>query len=189
MKFISIATFLLASSIASPCQGADVYTADPEHTFVSFSYRHLNYSIQTSRFDGVTGIITLNEENNGGTIDMTIDTKSVSTGSAVFNKIIQSEDFFATERFPVATFKSEQFIFNKNGIPPINGEVTIKGVTKPIAIEVSEISCSRNLLTLKYTCGANAIVKLSRSDFNLGKYTPFVGDDVTVNMVIEASRE
>ena len=187
-KLITIA-LLISCGITRSAHAAEVYTADPEHTFVSLSYKHLNYSVQTIRFDKVTGTITLNDENNGGTIDMTIDTKSISTGSDTFNERIQEDDFFATEQFPVATFKSDNIIFQNNGVSEIEGALTIKDITKPILIEVNGFSCSRNFLTLKHTCGANAIAKLSRSDFNMGKYAPFVGDDVTINIAIEASRE
>ena len=160
-KLITIA-LLISCGLAGSAQATEVYTADSEHTFVSFSYKHLSYSVQTSRFDKVTGTITLNNENNGGAIDITIDTKSIRTDS---------------------------IIFQGDGISEIEGELTIKGITKPILIEVSGFSCSRNFLTLKHTCGANAIAKLSRSDFSMGKYAPFVGDNITINIVIEASRE
>ena len=89
----------------------------------------------------------------------------------------------------MATFKSDSIIFNQDDISAIHGELTIKGITKPVRIEVDHFNCSRNLLTLQYMCGANASAKISRSDFDLGKYTPFVGDEVTLNIVIEASRQ
>ena len=175
--------------MAGAARAAEVYRADSDHTFVSFSYKHLSYSVQTSRFDHVTGTITLNDENNGGTLEMTIDTKSISTGSTLFNQRIQAEDLFATEAFPIATFKSDNIVFSQDAISRIDGELTIKGITKPVSIDVTSFACSRNLLTLQYTCGANATAKLIRSDFNMGKYAPFVGDEVTLNIVIEAPKE
>jgi len=179
----------MSSFILGTCIAEDIYRADPEHTFVSFSYKHLNYSVQTSRFDSTNGTIRINDGHNNGVIDMTIDTKSVSTGSTSFNKLLQSDSFFATDKFPVAIFKSDRIIFNHDEISSIDGELTIKGITKPISIAVNSFACSRNFLTLKYTCGANASAQLNRSDFDLGKYAPFVGDEVTLNIVIEASRE
>lgn len=170
-------------------QAKEIYKADPDHTFVSISYNHRNYSIQTSRFDRVTGYISLNDAGTGGTIDMTIDTKSISTGSAIFNQRIQEGDLFATEQFPLATFKSDNILFGNDGISSIQGELSIKGVTKPIIIEVNYFSCGPNLLTLQYTCGANATAKLKRSDFNMGKYVPLIGDEITIQVAIEAFRE
>ncbi|WP_416350588.1 YceI family protein [Polynucleobacter sp. AP-Nickl1-40-C4] len=118
-----------------------------------------------------------------------METGSISTGSDTFNKLLRSEDYFNSEKFPVAKFISDNVVFNDQVITSLSGELTIKGITKPVNVEVTNFSCSRNFITLKYMCGANASAKLSRSEFNLGKYVPFVGDEISLNIVIEASRE
>lgn len=188
MNFFYI-NILLLTLMTSSVQAAETYITDPEHTFVSFSYKHLSYSIQTSRFDKVNGTITLNDQMDGGTIDITIMTGSVSTGSDTFNKLLRTEDYFNSEKFPVAKFTSNKIAFNNQAITSLSGELTIKGITKPIQVEVSNFACGRNFITLKYMCGANASAKLSRSEFDLGKYVPFVGDEISLNIAIEASKE
>lgn len=182
-------TILAVFGLASYSYAVDIFKVDPDHTFVSFSYSHQNYSIQTSRFDHVSGTIALDDANSSGIIDMSIDMKSVSTGSTVFNKRLQEDDFFATDRFPVATFNSEKIIFNKDVINAVQGNLTLKGITKPLLIEVTNFYCSRSLLTLRYTCGANAVAHVKRSDFDMGKYVPFVGDEITIGIAIEASKD
>jgi len=186
---IPLAIWTLALLIPENSQADQVYKVDSEHTFVSFSYKHQGYSIQTSRFDSVTGNITLNDQNNAGVIDITIDTKSISTGSITFNKVIQADDLFATNQYPTASFKSEKIIFKNERISAVDGTLTIKGITKPIAITLTGFACSRSLINFKYICGANATTKLNRSDYNLGKYVPFVSDEVTIHIAIEATRE
>lgn len=188
MNFFYINVLFLALVIPS-AQAAEIYIADPEHTFVSFSYKHLGYSIQTSRFDKVNGTITLNDQMDGGIVGIEIETNSVSTGSDTFNKLLRTEDYFYSEKFPVARFTSDKVVFNNQAITSLSGELTLKGITKPINIEVSNFACSRNFITLKYMCGANASAKLSRSEFDLGKYVPFVGDEIILSIVIEASKE
>lgn len=188
MNFFYVGALFL-SLLTLSAQAAEIYIADPEHTFVSFSYKHLGYSIQTSRFDNVSGIITLNNQMDEGTVDIAIETGSVSTGSDTFNKLLKSEDYFDSEKFPVAKFISNKIIFNNQDTASLSGKLTIKDITKPINIEVSNFACSRNFITFKYTCGANASAKLSRTEFNLGKYVPFVGDEITLSIVIEASKE
>jgi polyisoprenoid-binding protein YceI len=188
MNFLYINALLL-TLVTSSAQAAEIYITDSEHTFVSFSYKHLGYSIQTSRFDKVNGTITLNNQMDGGTINIVIETDSVSTGSDTFNKLLRTEDYFNSEKFPIAKFTSDKLIFNDRAITSLLGELTIKGITKPIDIEVSNFACSRNFITLKYMCGANASAKLSRSEFDLGKYVPFVGDEISLNIVIEASKD
>ena len=188
MKFFYV-NILLFTLVTSTAHASETYLTDPEHTFVRFSYKHLGYSIQTSRFDKVNGTITVNDSMDGGTIDIAIETGSVSTGSDTFNKLLKTEDYFNSEKFPIAKFTSRKIIFNNQAISSLSGELTIKGITKPINIEVSNFACSRNFITLKYMCGANASAKLSRSEFDLGKYVPFVGDEISLNIAIEASRE
>ena len=188
MNFFYVGALLLPLLTFST-QAAEVYIADPEHTFVSFSYKHLGYSIQTSRFDNVNGKITLNNQMDEGTVDIAIETGSVSTGSDTFNKLLKSKDYFYSEKFPVAKFTSNKIVFNNQVITSLSGELTIKDITKPINIEVSNFACSRNFITFKYTCGANASAKLNRTEFDLGKYVPFVGDEITLSIVIEASKE
>lgn len=188
MNFFYI-NILLLTLMTSSVQAAEIYITDPEHTFVSFSYKHLSYSTQTSRFDKVSGTITLNDQMDGGTIDITIVTGSVSTGSDTFNKLLRTEDYFNSEKFPVAKFTSNKIAFNNQAITSLSGELTIKGITKPIQVEVNNFACGRNFITLKYMCGANASAKLSRSEFDLGKYVPFVGDEISLNIAIEASKE
>ena len=188
MNFFYINALLLAL-VTSSAQAAEMYISDPEHTFVSFSYKHLGYSIQTSRFDKVNGTITLNDQMDGGSIDVAIETGSLSTGSDTFNELLRTDGYFNSEKFPIAKFTSDKLIFNNQAITSISGEITIKGITKPINIEVSNFACSRNFITLKYMCGANASAKLNRSEFDLGKYVPFVGDEISLSIVIEASKE
>jgi polyisoprenoid-binding protein YceI len=188
MNFFYISALLL-TLVTPSAKAEEIYITDPEHTFVSFSYKHLAYSIQSSRFDRVNGTITLNDQMDGGTIDIDIETGSVSTGSDTFNKLLRSEDYFNSEKFPVAKFTSDKLIFNNQAITSLSGELTIKGITKPINLEVSNFACSRNFITFKYMCGANASAKLSRSEFDLGRYVPFVGDEISLSIVIEASKE
>ena len=71
----------------------------------------------------------------------------------------------------------------------MEGNLTIKGISKPVTLEMTNFFCSRSLLTFKYTCGANALTHVNRSDFDMGKYAPFIGDEITIGIAIEASRD
>ena len=96
--------------------------------------------------------------------------------------MLRAEDYFNAEKLPAAKFTSDKCIFNNQAIASISGELAIN-------IEVSNFACGRNFITLKYMCGANATAKLSRSEFDLGKYVPFVGDEINLNIIIVASKE
>lgn len=167
----------------------ETYNIDPSHTFPSFSYSHLGYSTQTSRFDKTSGKIVLDREAKTGSADITIDMTSVSTGSAIFNEHIQGEELFATARFPVATFKSTAARFDGDKPVALDGHLTIKGVTLPVTLKVTAFKQMTHPMLKKLAIGANAVTVVKRSDFGVSKNTPFVGDEVTISIAIEAIKE
>lgn len=174
-----------AAAIAAPA----TYTADANHTFAQFEYNHLGFSNQTSRFNTVTGTVTIDPAAKKGSADITIDTKSVDTGSNLFNSHIQGEDFLSTTQFPTATFQSNDMIFKGDKPVELKGTLTLKGVSKPVTLKVTNFECKKHPMTGVDYCGANAVTKVKRTEFNMGKYAPHVGDDVTILIAIEAAKK
>jgi hypothetical protein len=106
------AALILAATVAAPALAApETFNVEPNHTFPRFSYNHLGYSVQLSRFDKTSGKVVLDKAAKTGSVDIVINTKSVSTGSDVFNEHIQGEDFLDTAKYPTATFKSTKVVF------------------------------------------------------------------------------
>ena len=167
----------------------EVYTIDPEHTYSSFEYQHWGLSTQRGRFDKNTGSIHIDKEAKTGSIDMVIDATSVSTGSAVFDRAMRSSNFFDTEKFPNITFTSDKLLFDNDKLTQVMGKLTIKDTTLPVTIEVTQFNCHFMILYLKQACGANGYTKILRSDFKVGRYVPFVSDEVTLSFNVEAIKE
>ncbi|MBL8523631.1 MAG: polyisoprenoid-binding protein [Betaproteobacteria bacterium] len=185
-----IATLAIAATLSLPAFAApETYGLDANHTFTSFSYSHFGYSIQQSRFDKTTGSVTIDRAAKTGSADITIDVKSVSTGSEAFNGHLKGDGFFDADKFPTATYKSTGFKFDGDKLASIDGNLTIKGVTKPATLTVTNFHCMPHPMSKKDACGANATTKIKRSDFNLGKYVPNVGDEVTITVAIEAVKQ
>ncbi len=185
----ALTALALCLSTVSLAHAADTYVTDPNHTFARFSYSHLGYSTQLSRFDKVSGTITLDTAAHTGAADITIDTRSVSTGSDHFNEHIQEADFLDTERFPTATFKGTSMKFKGDVPSEIDGMLTLKGVTRPVALTITSFKCMPHPMLHKDACGADATTQVKRSDFNMSKYVPFVGDDVTITVSVEAVKQ
>lgn len=181
------AALLVSAAAASPALAApQTYVVDGTHTFPSFSYSHFGLSTQLSKFDKTTGTVTLDKEAKTGAVDITIDMKSVNTGYETFDGHIQGEDFLDTAKYPTATFKSTKVSFDGDKPATIDGELTIKGVTKPVTLKVSHFVTMPHPMLKKDTIGANASTVIKRSEFNAGKYAPHVGDDVTITVSLEA---
>ena len=184
------AALILAAVAAAPALAApETFVVDSNHSFPSFSYNHLGYSIQMSRFDKATGTVTLDKAAKAAAVDIVIDTKSVNTGSATFNEHIQGEDFLDTAKHPTATFKSTKVVFEGDKPVSIDGNLTLKGVTRPVTLKVNGFHAMPHPMLKKDAIGANATTKVKRTDFNMGKNVPYVGDEVTIDIAIEAVKQ
>ena len=181
----AVAALTSAQAFAAP----ETYVVQNSHTYPRFSYSHFGYSTQLSRFNKTTGKVVLDAAAKKGSVEIVIDTKSVDTGDDVFNEHIQAADFLNTEKFPTATFKSTKVVFNGEQPAKIEGQLTLKGVTKPVVLTVTSFKQMPHPMLKKDAIGADAFVVVKRSDFNMGKYAPYVGDDVRIDIAVEAIHE
>jgi polyisoprenoid-binding protein YceI len=191
MKFTKLfaATALFAAVAAPALAAPETYTIDGSHTFPRFSYSHFGMSTQLSRFNTTTGTIVLDKAAKTGSVDVVIDTKSVDTGFTAFNGHIQGDDFLDTAKFPTATFKSTKVVFDGDKPSAVEGNLTIKGVTKPVTLKVTSFLNQAHPMLKKDAIGADASVTIKRTEFNAGKYAPYVGDDVTITLSVEAVKQ
>lgn len=192
MKTLSkiAAALILTAAAATPAVAApETYVIDGSHTFPSFSYSHLGFSVQMSRFNKTTGKVMFDKAAKTGAVDIVIDTKSVDTGSSLFNDHIQGEDFLDTAAHPTATFKSTKVIFEGDKPAKIEGNLTIKGVTNPVTLTVTSFAAMPHPMQKKDAIGANATTTIKRTEFNAGKYAPNVGDEVRIDIAIEAIKQ
>jgi polyisoprenoid-binding protein YceI len=178
---LGLALALSTAAIAAPT----TYSPEPNHTFVRFAYSHLGFSTQQSRFNKTTGTVVYDPVAKTAQIDMVIDTKSVDTGSDLFNGHIQAADLLDTADFPTATFKSTAVKFDGDAPATIDGILTIKGISKPVTLKVTAFKHAMNMQK-KDAIGADATGTIKRSDYKLDKFVPLVGDDVTLTIAIEA---
>lgn len=190
-KFNKIAAVLvLSAAAAAPALAApETYVADSTHTFSRFSYSHFGYSTQLSRFNKNSGKVVFDKVAKTGSVDIVIDTKSVDTGFDTFNEHIQGEDFLDTAKYPTATFKSTKVVFEGDKPVSVEGNLTLKGVTKPVTLTVTSFQAMPHPMLKKDAIGANAWTVVKRSEFNAGKYAPYVGDEVRIEVAIEAIKQ
>ncbi len=188
IKF-SAALALIAAAAMPALAAPETYTIDGGHTYPRFSYSHFGMSTQLSRFNKTTGTVVLDKAAKTGSVDVLIDMKSVDTGFAVFNGHIQGEDFLDTAKFPTATFKSTKVVFDGDKPSAIEGNLTIKGITKPVTLKVTNYVNMAHPMLKKDAIGADATVVVKRTEFNAGKYAPSVGDDVTITVALEAIKQ
>ena len=183
--FLLLAVAVSSSVSAKP----ETYVIEGSHTYPRFSYSHFGFSTQISRFDKTSGTIVLDREAKVGSVNVVVSTPSVDTGLPLFNEHIQGADFLDTAKYPTATFISSKVNFEGDEITSVEGELTMKGISKPLMLTLTSFQCMPHPMLKKDACGANATGMVKRSDFNMGKYAPNVGDDVTLTISVEAAKE
>ncbi len=186
---LTLTTAMTALTTAPALAAPETYVLDQTHTFPRFSYNHLGYSTQLSRFNKTTGKIVLDQAAKTGEVDIVIDTQSVDTGYATFDEHIQGEDFLATTNDPTATFKSTKVLFEGDKPVKVEGNLTLKGVTKPVTLTVTSFQAMPHPMFKKDAIGANAHTVVKRTEFNAGKYAPNVSDEVRIDIAVEAIKE
>jgi polyisoprenoid-binding protein YceI len=174
-----------AAGFAAP----ETYNVEPTHTYPRFEYSHFGYSNQQQRFDKTSGKIVIDRAAKTGSVDVSIDTTSVNTGYALFNQHIQAEDYFDTAKYPAISFKSTRVRFDGDKPVAVEGNLTIKGVTRPVTLTVTSFHSMPHPMLKKDAIGANATTKVKRSEFNMGKNVPYVSDEVSLTIAVEAIKE
>jgi len=189
MKKTLIAAAFAALFAGQALAAPQTYAVDSSHTFPRFSYDHMGMSKQILSFKKTTGTVVLDKAAQEAKVDVTIDMTSVNTGFDVFDGHIRAADFLDTAQFPTATFKSTKVVFDGDAPVSIEGHLTIKGITKPVTLTVTSFFNGPHPMLKKDAIGANARAVISRTAFNAGKFAPGVGDEVTLDIALEAVAE
>lgn len=177
---------LLSVALLLPVTGmAASYTIDPTHTYPNFTIDHLGFSTLHGRFGNTTGTLSMDQAKGTGEVSIVIEAASIDTGFKKRDDHLRSPDFFNVVEFPEITFKSTSVTFKGKGATLV-GDLTIKGVTKPVTLDVDSINCGVHPFNKKEVCGFNATAQLKRSDFGIEYALPAVGDEVMLSIEMEA---
>jgi polyisoprenoid-binding protein YceI len=189
VKLHAAATLVIAMTALSAVAAPESYTVDPAHTFPNFEINHLGFSTARGMFTRTSGTIVLDRTAMTGSIDITIDTTSLYTGHAKRDEHLRGEDFFNVAQYPTMTFKSTKPRFHKGDLNGAEGELTLLGKTLPVTLTVTSFHCGLNPIFKKQACGANAIATIKRSEWGMNAYVPVIGDEVQLEIEVEAFRE
>ncbi len=165
------------------------YKVEPTHTFVTWEATHFSTSTSRGRFDKKDGDITFDKTTGAGKAEFTIELTSVSTGVAPFDKHMKESDFFDVEKFPTAKFTVPSFKIEKNKPSEFSGNLTLRGITKPVKIKMAKgFNCYQNPFVKREVCGGDFEATIKRSEFGItyGLADKVVSEDVRVVIQVEA---
>ena len=161
---------------------AGTYAVDPNHTQVTWAVNHMGFSMLEGQFGASGGSITIDPAKPNATkVEVSFATDQLSVTAAPFANHLKSKDFFDVATSPTATFVSTGVVASGN-TAKITGNLTIKGITKPVVLAATFVGAGANPMSKALTAGFTATAKIKRSEFGLGMVVPVVSDDVTLHI-------
>jgi polyisoprenoid-binding protein YceI len=172
-----------------------VYQLDSAHSSVGFSVKHMMIAKVRGAFEKVTGTLNYDKANpQNASTEATIEAASVNTHEPQRDGHLKSPDFFDVEKFPTLTFKSKS-VTSSGGELKVTGDLTIKGVTKQVTLDVETPSEELKDPFGNVKIGLSATTKIKRKDFGLTWNAALetggvlVGDDVTITLDLQFTKQ
>jgi polyisoprenoid-binding protein YceI len=181
-------------TISAEPQAASTTTwnIDPTHSVAEFKVRHLMISNVKGSFPKVAGVLTLDEADPAkSSVEATIDVASIETRDAQRDGHLKSADFFDVEKFPTMTFKSTGVKAEGVGEGTVEGNLTIRDVTRPVVFHVEGPTAPVKDPWGNLRVAVAATTKISRKEYGLTWSAPMeaggvmIGDEVTITLDVE----
>ena len=179
----------LAVAVASSLTVAApvAFKIDPTHTSTVFSWNHFGFSSPSANFSDIQGVINVdNQKPSNSSVNVTIPVSSVNTNVPALDKEFQEEGWFNAAKYPNITFVSTKVETKDKKHFKITGNLTVKGVTKPVVLDAVLNKQGVHPMTKAEAVGFSATTSFNRSEFGVANYVPYVGDKITVNIATEA---
>jgi polyisoprenoid-binding protein YceI len=178
------------ADVAIPGYLAGTWRADPIHSEIAFSARHLMISKVRGRFTGYDVTIVTSDDLLSSTVTATIDLASIDTGNEQRDNHLRSADFFEVEKYPTMEYRSTAIRPADGGLV-IDGDLTLHGVTRhvPLAVEVNGFTPDP---WGGQRAGFSATAQINRRDFGIDITVPMdaggvaLGDKVSISIEIQA---
>ena len=198
MKRIQAALTLavLATSVfaAAAFAATDKFEIDPTHSQAGFTVRHF-FSRVPGRFNELSGTIQFDPKNlAASSVEVTIPVSSINTENDRRDAHLKSPDFFDAANFPNLTFKSTKVVPGKDGKFQIEGDLTMRGVTKKVVLDATSLGSGPvgSGDRIETRAGWEAVTTVNRKDYGiswnktLDQGGTLLGDDVTITLQVEA---
>jgi len=175
---------------------AITYQIDPAHSHAQFKVRHMMIANVRGEFSKMTGTVNYDPENpSASEVSATIDVTTINTRELQRDEHLKSSDFFDVARFPLMKFSSKDIAATGPASFEMNGNLTIRGVTRPVAMTVEDLTAEAKDPWGNMRRGASAKARFSRKSFGLEWNVALeaggflVGDDIEITIDVEMIRQ
>ena len=182
---------------ASAAAQSVTWTIDKDHSAATFTVRHMLVANVKGEFDGPTGTVAYDPKHIAETlrVDATIQATTVNTRNVSRDNDLRGDQFFAVAKFPTITFKSKRTVAGASGHFAVTGDLTIRGVTKEVVLDVEGPTPEVKDLWKQARVGATMTTVISRRAFGL-LYNELleaggavVGDEVRITIDLEITHK
>lgn len=162
------------------------YVLDPAHGKITWSVDHMGFSTYVGQFTDVSGTLALDVRNpSASRLQANVRTDSVNSLNSALDAHLKTADFLDTAKHPTAGFQATRIRMIDADSAEILGNLTLRGVTKPIVITAEFNQAGINPVDQKYSVGFDGHARIKRSDFGVNYGLPVLGDDVTLHFEAE----
>jgi polyisoprenoid-binding protein YceI len=164
------------------------YVLDSDHATLLWKINHLGFSTFIGRFNDFDASLDFDPDNiANSSLEVVINTAGLDINNEIFAEELLGSNWFDAETFPQAVYRSTSLVETVDEDTFLfEGDLTLKGVTAPVQLEINFHGGGRNFLTRSYTMGFSATGKFMRSDFGLDRFTSFgVGDEIELEIHVE----
>lgn len=182
--FLALPALLLFTTMFAQAK-PDHYELEPIHSRIVFTCNHFGYSNVIGTFSRPVGTLEFDPDDwASAKLDVSVKLATLDLGDAKFNQRILKRDYLDAKKHPVARFISTRIEPLTPTTAKVHGELTLRGTTKPLTLEVNLNKLARNRYTMRRTAGFSARATLDRNDWGMDDDPGVVG--ATVELVIEA---
>jgi polyisoprenoid-binding protein YceI len=164
------------------------YRIDPEHTYPSLEFPHMGISVWRGKFTKSRGEVLLDRTAGTGSVDVTIEAASLDFGHRVMNEAARGAEWMNAEAHPTLRYLGT-LRFEGDRPVAVEGNLTLLGVTKPVALRIDSFKCIRHPILRREVCGADASGSLDRAEFGMTQYTAEGAGRITLRIQVEALAE
>jgi polyisoprenoid-binding protein YceI len=196
IRSFATAVALTAAMAMQASAATTTWQIDPAHTAAQFAVKHMMISTVRGEFKNVTGTVVWDDQDvTKSKVNVTIDAKTVNTGEEKRDQDLKSDKFFDVANFPTLTFVSKKVEANGTGKLKVTGDLTIRGVTKEVVLNVEGPTAAIKDPWGNTRSAASATTQINRQDFgvkwnaNLDGGGVVVSDTVTITIDLEMTKQ
>jgi polyisoprenoid-binding protein YceI len=185
-RIVASLALLLVAALPAFAE-VETFAFDKAHTLIGFRVRHILTKVE-GRFKGFEGKIWLDRANpSASRVELTIQTASIDTGVEARDNDLRSPNYFDVGKYTTISFKSSRIEPKGNDQYDVTGDFSMHGVTKTIRVPVKALGFGKMGKTEK--AGFEIALPINRKDYGIVSGSPVVGDEVEINIQVEANKQ